>query len=270
MSCYTLTIASLKGGVGKTTIALNTAFAFARRGYRTLLVDTDPQGAIGMSLAGSMREKAGLSSIVRDGASAVEACVQTRVSTLSILPVGTVHALDTDDFNDRVQRHRTLEQVRDALSATHDVLIFDTPAGLGGVTRAAIEAANGLLVPVQCEPLALRAMPQMLELLSALQQRGTKCELLGVVASMSSFRDPVVLASLEEVWSLYDKVILETSIPRDPIFLKASQAGVPVGLLSKRMPPVAAVFDRLVGELEARMSINESEPGDDSPIRLVD
>jgi chromosome partitioning protein len=78
----------------------------------------------------------------------------------------------------------------------------------------------------------------------------------------------VMLASLEELWSLYRDQVFETAVPRDAAFLEASRAGVPLGLLSRKPPPVSAVFDRLVGEIEARLGVEGGEY--DEPIRLVD
>jgi chromosome partitioning protein len=77
-----------------------------------------------------------------------------------------------------------------------------------------------------------------------------------------------VLASLEELWGLYRDRVFDTAIPRDSTFLQASRAGVPLGLLSRRPPGVAAVFDSLVAEIEARLGLQQG--GDDGPIRLVD
>ena len=87
---------------------------------------------------------------------------------------------------------------------------------------------------------------------------------------MGSFRDPVVLASLEEVWALYQNEVFDTSVPRDPAFLQASRAGVPLGLLSRRPPAVAAVFDKLAAEIEERLGPDHEGGADDGPIRLVD
>jgi len=263
-----IAFASLKGGVGKTTTALNCAYAFARRGSRTLLVDTDPQGAIGLSLEG-VGERAGLAAHIQASEDALLGVVKTRLPELQILPMGEVNAMDVDAFAQVAREHDALNRIVARSQQEYDIVLLDTPAGLGGMTRLALEAVESVVAVVQCEPLALRSLPRLVELLAQLREAGGDCSLLGVVGNMSSFRDPVVLASLEELWSLYRDRVFETAIPRDSMFLQASRAGVPLGLLSRRPPGVAAVFDSLVAEIEARLGVAEGDK-DDGPIRLVD
>lgn len=263
----TVAFASLKGGVGKTTTALNAAYAFARRGARTLLIDTDPQGAIGLSLEG-VSERPGLASSVQNGG-ALPDVVKTRLAELHLLPVGHVDAVDVDRFASDARTADVLRRIVERSRSDYDVVLFDTPAGLGGMTRLVLETVESVVAVVQCEPLALRALPRLLELLASLREAGSQCALLGVCSNMGSFRDPVMLACLEELWSLYRDHVFETAIPRDNIFLQASRAGVPLGLLSRRPPPAAAVFDSLVAEIEGRLGIAQGGD-DDGPIRLVD
>jgi len=263
-----IAFASLKGGVGKTTTALNCAFAFARRSSRTLLVDADPQGAIGLSLDG-VGERPGLAASLANGESPLAAVIKTRLPELHILPMGPVAALDVDALSQGARENDVLKRIIDRSQQEYDVVLFDTPAGLGGMTRLALEAVESVVAVAQCEPLALRSLPRLLELLAQLRESGSECSLLGVVGNMSSFRDPVVLASLEDLWGLYRDRVFDTAIPRDSTFLQASRAGVPLGLLSRRPPGVAAVFDSLVGEIEGRLGVHEGA-SDDAPIRLVD
>ena len=263
-----IAFASLKGGVGKTTTALNCAYTFARRGSRTLLVDTDPQGAIGLSLDG-VSARAGLASSLNDSGALLATIVKTRLPELQILPMGAVEALDVDAFSQLARQSDVLRRIVDQSQTEYDVVLFDTPAGLGGMTRLALEAVDSVVAVAQCEPLALRALPRLIELLAQIREAGGDCSLLGVVGNMSSFRDPVVLASLEELWGLYRDQVFDTAIPRDSTFLQASRVGVPLGLLSRRPPGVAAVFDSLVGEIETRLGIAKGDE-DDAPIRLVD
>jgi chromosome partitioning protein len=266
----TLSIAfsSLKGGVGKTTTALNAAYAFARRGSRTLLVDTDPQGAIALSLDG-VADRPGIAGSIASGDGVLAGLVKTRLAELHLLPMGAVSAIDVDDFAQEARQSGLLGRIVDRAQQEYDVVLFDTPAGLGGMTRLAAEAVEHVVAVAQCEPLALRSLPKLLELLAQLREAGSECSLLGVVGTMSSFRDAVVLASLEELWGLYRELVFDTAIPRDPAFLQASRAGVPLGLLSRRPPSVAGVFDSLVAEIETRLGVQEGG-ADDGPIRLVD
>ncbi|AUX46430.1 chromosome partitioning protein [Sorangium cellulosum] len=263
-----IAFASLKGGVGKTTVALNCAFAFARRGARTLLVDTDLQGAIGMSLDG-VSDRAGLAANLARGGPPLEGLVKTRLAELSLLPMGPVDALDEDRFSVHAREANIVRRILEHGERDYDLVLFDTPAGLGGMSRLAMESVDSVIAVAQCEPLALRALPRLLEHLARLREAGSDCSLLGVVGTMSSFRDPVMLAALEELWSLYRDQVFDTAIPRDSTFLQASRAGVPLGLLSRRPPAVAAVFDKLVAEIEERLGTTGGGEND-GPIRLVD
>lgn len=264
-----IAFASLKGGVGKTTVALNSAYAFARRGLRTLLVDMDPQGAIGMSLDG-VGQRPGLVASMIEGGPLLGGVLKTRLPELRLLPIGQVDALDVDQLAIDARAADVVARILEEGAVDHDILLFDTPAGLGGMTRLVLQGVTRVIAVAQCEPLSLRALPRLLELLARLREGGSECSLLGVVASMSSFRDPVMLASLEEVWSLYQSEVFDTAIPRDGTFLQASRAGVPLGLLSRRPPAVAAVFDKLVAEIEERLGVDQEGGADDGPIRLLD
>jgi chromosome partitioning protein len=195
--------------------------------------------------------------------------VKTRLAELHLLPIGFVDALDIDRFALDARSSDVLNRIVERGQNEYDVVLFDTPAGLGGMTRLVLETVDSVVAVVQCEPLALRALPRLLELLGSLREAGRACSLLGVASNMGSFRDPVMLACLEELWSLYRDHVFDTAIPRDNVFLQASRAGVPLGLLSRRPPPAAAVFDSLVAEIEGRLGIMEGG-SDDGPIRLVD
>src|SRR5690242_16194144 len=135
--------ASLKGGVGKTTVALNCAFAFARRGARTLLVDTDLQGAIGMSLDG-VGDRAGLAANLARGGPPLEGLVKTRVAELCLLPMGPVDALDEDRFAINAREADIVRRILQSSERDFDLVIFDTPAGLGGMSRLALEAVDSV------------------------------------------------------------------------------------------------------------------------------
>ena len=171
--------------------------------------------------------------------------------------MGPVDALDEDRFAVNAREANLLGRILEHSQRDFDLVLFDTPAGLGGMSRLALEEVDSVIAVAQCEPLALRALPRLLELLARLRDIGSACSLLGVVGTMSSFRDPVMLASLEELWSLYRDQVFDTAVPRDSTFLQASRAGVPLGLLSRRPPAVSAVFDKLVAEIEERLGTRQ-------------
>ena len=151
----TLAVASAKGGVGKTTVALHMSHALAERGWRVLLVDTDPQGAIGLSLSRKVSQAPGLAEYVTGQAELAELVVQTRLPTLRLLPVGQLHPEDTLAFANVLANGAVLKQIASHAEEATDVLIIDTPCGFGGITLGALRVATHVLSPIQAEPVAL-------------------------------------------------------------------------------------------------------------------
>jgi chromosome partitioning protein len=263
-----LSVVSQKGGVGKTTVALNLAYAFASRGHRVLLVDTDPQGGIGLSLQ-KLQPGPGLAGFVARGLALAKVTVKTRLEGLSLLPVGNIAIQDTHAFASRLLDGRALERLTAEAAAGFDLLVLDTPSGFTGVTLGALRVSDGAVSPLQAEPLALRSASQLLEVLSALRTQGSRVTLAGFVLTMLDLRNADSLAVATETWLEFpDAAVLQTNIPRDPVFLKASSAGVPVGLLSRRPPPIAELFKQVAGELEPRLGLGK-EGNDDGPIPLL-
>ncbi len=264
-----LAVVSQKGGVGKTTIALNLALALAQRGWRTALVDVDPQGGVGLSLTGRTRAGAGLVGWL-GGLPLGECLIDTRQSSLSLLPVGSPPWGQLARWSADLAEGGALPRLARELESRFDVVLFDTPAGLHGPTFGALRAASHVLLPLQAEPLALRSVTQVLEVISALREQGASVQLAAVLLSMVRFRDELSSSVAHEAWALFpEELMLESYVPRDSIFVEASAKGVPLGLLGRRPPPVAAVFDHIARELEARLGLQE-DSSDGEIIPLVD
>lgn len=263
-----LAIASQKGGVGKTTLALNLAFSLARRGHRTLLVDTDPQGSVGLSLARKGEQPRSLVSYLA-GAALDDMVLKTRLQELRLLLVGDVSPLEIDGFARSLGTPEGLERLLADAEEHFDLVVFDTPSGLGGATRAVLEQATHVLSPIQAEPLALRSVRQLLELLGALRARGQELSLVALVLVMIQMRNEASLAVAQELWAQFpEEFLVETLIPRDPIFLQAGALGVPLSLLSRTPPPQASAFERLAMEIEPRLGLS-SEDAHEGPIDLL-
>jgi chromosome partitioning protein len=264
-----LAIVSPKGGVGKTTLCLNLAFAFAQLGRKTLLIDTDPQGGIGHSLSGKAKDAVGLVDLMA-GEPAARVILQTRNQHLSILPVGQPPWGRLSAWSAQMADPALLASHLAPLESTYEVAIIDTPAGLSGPTYGAMSYATDILMPIQTEPLALRVVGQLMEVLAHLRSEGARARLSAVALTMARLRDDTSLSVSQEAWELFpEKLVLDTIVPRDVELLRASAQGVPVGLLRRRPPPITAVFDRMAAELEPRLGMMETTD-DEQPITLLD
>lgn len=271
-SLRSLVIASQKGGVGKTTVALHIAHSLVGIGYKVLLVDSDPQGAIGLSLSKKLSEHAGLSDYIEQGYQLDQLWVQTRLENFFILPFGSMPAFKTAQMNqvmtDGGQHARLLQ---DAANLGVEIVVFDTPAGFGGITVGAMRASTHVLSPIQAEPIAYRSVTQMLEQIQALQEEGYAVELAGFLITMLQLREESSSDVAQEIWDSFpEDLLFDVNIPRDPVFLEASTQGVPVGLLRRPIPPVARVFDLVASELESRLQLVDLSREGDGPTPLVD
>lgn len=262
-----LAVVSQKGGVGKTTLSLNLAFALARANFKVALVDADPQGAVGHSLRGAA-ESPGLAGYAPGTGYVSRALLPTRLRELGILPTGDVAPHLAPEFFAHFSDGNVFAALLDELAPSFDLVLIDTPSGFNGVTLGALRAVDAAISPIQAEPVALRTFPQLLSVIGALREQGARVELAALVICMLQQRNSDSLAVAEEVWArLPAELVLETTIPRDSAVLAASTAGVPLGLVSRlRPPPISLVFDQLAAELAPRLGLVVD--GEDEPIGL--
>lgn len=265
-----IVFASQKGGVGKTTLALNIAYALARRSWSTVLIDTDPQGGVGASLGGSAHQASGLAALLRESASMDEVLLATKLPELTLLPFGELAPRLHNELSASLADGRRLQVLLGSLAERFDVVLVDTASGLTGATLGALRASTHAVAPLQAEPLALRSLPALVEIIGEIRGEGLPLQLAGLVPTMVQSRHEVSMATTQEVFRLFPpSSVLESFVPRDPVFLDASASGVPVGLLSRRPPRVASVFDQIAAELEPRVGLPIEEESHD-PIPLVD
>jgi chromosome partitioning protein len=245
-----ISIVSSKGGTGKTTVALNLAVALAEAGDKTLLIDTDPLGAIGFSLARNDTDWQGLAEHIVDETPLEEVIIQTKLPPLSLLPRGRLDPLDIDIYENVLRCSSALQEIIATVSPHFRYIIIDTPSGLGSVTRAALSASTHVLLPLQAEPLALRSISQALHVIHHVRESENQgLELLGIVAMMVQLNMDVSFNIMHTAWSSLHKV-METYIPRAEIFHLASERGLPVAFLPGSYPPEAKRFEILATEIK--------------------
>ncbi len=243
--------------MGKTTVSINLAHAFARAGVRTLLVDADPQGSVGLSLTRQSRLLTGFYDYLQDPGIPLERLiVPTRLETFSLVASG-----QASDYEAGGGMGAHLARVRAFLRGVDargfDLCILDTAAGLFGVTSDVIVSSEAVIIPQQAEPLGIRSVPKLLEGLNRLRVMNPRLTVLGVCLTMvqndlaESTEAAVALRQL-----LPPEMVFKTQIPRDGLFVRASARGLPVGVLEDGAG-AQIVFDSLRAEIEAKL-----EPGD--------
>lgn len=260
---HVLSLVSSKGGTGKTTTALNLSVALAELGHRTVLIDLDPQGSIGLALARGDTEWPGLADHLADGSPLAASVKSTKLANLDILPRGRLDPVDTGEYETYLHGSGLLRGVVDELAADRTYLVLDCPSGLGLITRAALAVSSFALVPLQAEHLALRSFTQTLRVLNHVQsQENPGLRLLGVLPTMVMLHKEPSMNVMGTIWSEINGV-LDTAIPRAEIFMRASELGLPVSFLAGPVPPEARRFDLLASEIESIIGAVTGDPGGD-------
>ena len=269
---YVIAIASQKGGVGKTTISLNLGLALARAGNRTLIMELDAQGSLGLSLGLADRARAGIAEILTGSEALESVLVRTRDPQLQVLCVGRVDPTTVSGFEDALARSGSIASILARVEAEFDIVVIDCPAGLGKVTTRALESASHVMSPLQAEPLALRSVGQILALIDRIRaEKNPRLQLLGIVLSMFDRQTPASLEVAETLWTKFPGgIIVDTIIPRDHTFLEASLRGSPLQLMAKRPPPLARLFDQRASDVLDRIQPpGSAQEEDNGPIPLL-
>lgn len=250
-----VTIASQKGGVGKTTTTLNLGYSLSRFGNRVLLVDGDPQG--GMTIATNLKKRTslGLIDLVRGTCTPPEIVMAARDGVLSVAGVGRISPEDVFLLEES-SRNGTLDQVLRELADGYDYVLFDAPAGIGGLVTSMLAVSQGVLLVVMARMLSLKTIPSFLGLVHWVRtHRNPALHLDGVILSMfvkESASETMLLDELRS--SLPDEVFFKTIIPLDDLYEKASIKAVPVGMLPGGERGAKAYLDLAIEYREREMA----------------
>jgi len=241
--------------VGKTTVSINLAHAFARAGVRTLLVDADPQGSVGLSLTRQSRLLEGFYDYLTDPARPVDRwIVPTSLPTLSLVVSGQAGDYDAGGGGMGAHLVRVRAFLRRVAACGFDLCLIDTAAGLLGITGDVIAAVDALMIPQQAEPLGIRSVPKLLAGLNRLRITNPRLSVLGVCLTMVQYdltESTQAAAALRQL--LPPEMVFHTQIPRDDLFVRASARGLPVGVL-KDGARALVVFDALRAEIAAKLT----------------
>lgn len=256
-----IAISSQKGGVGKTTLSINLAHAFARAGLNTLLIDADPQGSVGLSLTRQSRLLPGFYDFLADPSMPMDRLiVPTRLKTFSLVAAGQASDYEAGNGSSGSHLSRVRSFLNHAATRQYDICIIDTAAGLFGVTNDIIASADAMMIPQQAEPLGIRSVPKLLEGLNRLRIINPRLQVLGVCLTMlqtNLSESAEAAAALREL--LPEDIVFKTAVLRDDIFIRASAKGLPVGILDGGAA-AENTFDAIRDEIQAKLRKSNHKP----------
>ncbi|HEX8553597.1 MAG TPA: AAA family ATPase [Sphingomonas sp.] len=253
----TIAIANQKGGVGKTTSAINLSTALAATGMRTLLIDLDPQGnaSTGVGVKNAQRDRSSYDVLIGE-ASIADAAMPTRVPMLDLVPAKADLAGAEIELVDMDQRTHRLDRAIEAAQGRWDIVLIDCPPSLGLLTINAMVAADSLLVPLQCEFFALEGLSQLLSTVERIRARfNPGLSIVGVALTMYDRRNRLTEQVSADVRAVLGQVVFTTVIPRNVRLSEAPSHGLPALIYDHRCAgseAYIALARELIGRLPSK------------------
>jgi len=248
-----LAISNQKGGVGKTTTAINLAASLASAEQRTLLIDLDPQGNAGSGLG---IDKSTITGSIYDCLIASrpmgEVVHQTELRFLDVVPsTPDLTGAEVELVNVEAREQKLKEALR-ALAGNYDYVLIDCPPSLGLLTLNALTAADAVLIPLQCEYYAMEGLAQLLSTVELVQQAlNPTLEVEGIVLTMFDPRANISHQVADEVRRVFPKLVFDAVVPRNVRLAESPSFGKPVLLYDIRSKGCEAYL-QLARELQKR------------------
>ncbi|MEM6604014.1 MAG: AAA family ATPase [Pseudomonadota bacterium] len=249
-------VVNQKGGVGKTTTAVNLSTAFAAMGEKVLLIDLDPQGnaTTSFGLMSSEREKTIYNAMIDAENTLSGYIIDTYIPGLSLLP-GSIDLSGVDiELYDKENKLYILDAKLKTIEEQYDFIIMDCPPSLGFITVNAMCASNGILVPLQCEFFALEGLSQLLHTVEKIQGNlNPNLEVEGIILTMFDQRNRLSAQVSEDVRSYLGTMVYNTIVPRNVRLSEAPSYGKPALIYDLNCNGSQAYL-RLAKEIKARIA----------------
>ena len=244
-----ISIANQKGGVGKTTTAVNLSACLAQKGKRVLLIDTDPQGNATSGLGIESHTEKSVYNVLVDDMDIKETILATMIKKLEICPANINLAGAEIELVSMVSRENRLKDAVDTIRDEYDYILIDCPPSLGLITLNAFTASDSVLVPIQCEYYALEGLGQLINTIKLVQKHlNPDLVIEGVILTMFDARTNLSTQVSREVEKYFGNKVFQTIIPRNIRLSEAPSHGLPITLYDNE-PKGAETYKKLAKEL---------------------
>ena len=231
-----ISVANQKGGVGKTTTAINLAACLALSGQKVLIIDIDPQGNTSSGLGVNLREnQKGIYELLAGNASLDQVIYPTEIDTLKIIPSNVDLAGAEIELVGRDHREKILSMALNGVNAEYEFIVIDCPPSLGLLTLNALAVSQSVLIPMQCEYYALQGLSQLLKTLKRIQKSiNPDLKVEGILLTMYDARTLLNGQVENHVKKYFSEFLMKTIIPRNIRLSEAPSHGKPIVLYANR------------------------------------
>ncbi len=244
-----ISIANQKGGVGKTTTAVNLSAILAKRGKKVIIIDADPQGNASSGVGLEKVTENSLYDVLINDMNIEDTLQKTCVKNLKVCPSNMDLAGAEVELVSQMSREQRLKEKIDEIIEEYDYIIVDCPPSLGLITLNAFTASDSVLIPVQCEYFALEGLGQLLNTINLVKKHLNKTlEIEGAVLTMYDIRTNLSNQVVKEVKRYFGDKVYKTVIPRNIKLSEAPSYGLPITLYDDKSKGARA-YEKLAREV---------------------
>ena len=244
-----IAVVNQKGGVGKTTTAVNISAVLAKKGKKTLLIDIDPQGNATSGVGVEKNQEKSIYDVIINNVEMEEAIFKTQIKNLFVCPSNIGLAGAEVELVPMMSRELRLKEKIDKIKDMFHYIIIDCPPSLGLLTINAFAASNSLLIPIQCEYYALEGVGQLMNTVNLVKKQLNKeLYIEGVVLTMNDARTNLSTQVIKEVKTYFKNNVYKTIIPRNVKLSEAPSYGMPISIYAPRSKG-ARCYEKLTNEI---------------------